>query len=551
MEDKAQGQGIEPERIKRILIRGANWVGDALMTTPALSCVRRAFPDASISILVSPWVEGVYRGQHCLDGTILYERAGRHRGAAGRRRLIRELRKAQFDMALLFPNSFDSALVPFLARIPVRVGYEANGRGPMLTHRIKRNKDIMERHQVGYYLGIPQSLGWRGGERRLSIPVGEGDEEGATELLRARGWERDRPLVAFAPGASYGDAKRWNPSCYAEVADALSGDHRAQAIIVGSRKDREAAQDLISKMRVGGAWDFTGATTLGQLAALLARCGVLITNDSGAMHVASATQTPVVALFGPTDPAKTSPYGVKYRLLRQEVDCSPCLLRKCPKDHRCMTRIEVAEVLGAASAFLEGNREQRSRIAVFLDRDGTINEEVGYLSFLSDLKLIPGAAAGIRVLNQHALKAVIVSNQSGVARGYLSLGQVRKIHEALEEMLGRKGAYLDGVYFCPHHPQIGDPPYRAVCDCRKPNEGMLRKAASDLGLDLRGSYVIGDHISDISLAQNTGMKSVLVLTGHGASEYEKIRRGEGTRPDGVCASIYEAIDWILKDLKEA
>ena len=550
MEDKTQGKRIGPSAIKRILVTGANWVGDALMTTPALSCIRKAFPGASISVLTVPWVEGVYRGHPYLDQTILYERSSKHRGAAGKRQLIRELRLSSFDMVLLFPNSFESALLGFLAGIPVRAGYASDGRGALLTHGIKRDKGVIDRHQVAYYLGLPHSLGWKEGERKLSLPISRGDEEEARQLLAFKGWREGRPVVAFAPGASYGPAKKWDSSRYAKVADGLIADHSAQVAIIGSQKDQREAEDMRSRMR-GEAWDLTGGTTLGQLAALLARSSLLITNDSGAMHVAAATQTPILALFGPTDPAKTSPYGVRYRILRGLVPCSPCLLRECPTDHECMRGIEVDEVLDAASAFLKNGQKRKRRIAVFLDRDGTINEEVGYLSRTEDLRLIPGAVEGLRLLNQHALKAVIVSNQSGVARGYISVGQVREIHGRLEELLEEKGAYLDGIYFCPHHPEIGESPYQVLCECRKPQGGMLQDAARDLDLDLCASYVIGDHLSDVVLGKKMGIKSILVLTGHGKEQMKQVPNRESPRPDHVAGDIYQAIQWVLRDLGEA
>ncbi|MDH7501034.1 MAG: glycosyltransferase family 9 protein, partial [candidate division NC10 bacterium] len=144
--------------MKRILIQGANWVGDALMSTPVLVCVRAAFPQAHLSVLTVPWVEGVYGGHPCVDGKVVYERGGRHRGAKGKRMLMKELRQGRFEMAILLPNSFESALLAYMANIPVRVGYRTDGRGALLTHGIQRDQKVMARHQVGYYLGIPHSL---------------------------------------------------------------------------------------------------------------------------------------------------------------------------------------------------------------------------------------------------------------------------------------------------------------------------------------------------------------------------------------------------------
>lgn len=552
MEDQAQrsASGRRPVKRMRILIHAANWVGDALMSTPALACVRAAYPQAFISVLAVPWVEEAYRGNPSVDATILCQRGGRHRGAAGKRQLIQQLRQGRFEMAILFPNSFESALIAYLAKIPMRVGYKTDGRGALLTHGIKRDQKVTARHQVGYYLGIPRSMGWKGGERRLSLSISEEDEGKGLELLQTYGWHPGMCLVAFAPGASYGPAKKWEPSRYAEVADSLMVDFGCQAIIVGSSRDQREAEEVVSRMKKK-PWDFTAKTTLGQLAALLSRSDLLITNDSGAMHVAAATETPILALFGPTDPEKTSPYGVRHRLLRQEVECSPCLLRECPTDHRCMAGIEVEEVVKAASALLGSSHRREHNIAVFLDRDGTVNEEVGYLSSGEELRLLPGATEGVRLLNQHGLKAVVVSNQSGVARGYLSESQVTEIHGRLEELLGEEGAYLDGIYFCPHHPEAGNLPYRTVCDCRKPKGGMLKRAASDLDLDLSRSYVIGDHLSDVILGKNLGMKSILVLTGHGRNQLEKMPSHGNMRPESVCEGIDQAIRWVLRDLKEA
>jgi len=554
MEDQTQGPPIGQQEIERILILAPNWVGDALMSIPALACVRANFPRARLFVLAVPTVERIYRGHELVDEILVYERGGRHDGAEGKGRLIRELRRFGFGMAILFPNSFESALLACLARIPVRIGYRTDGRGGLLTHGLPRDRGTRRRHQVAYYLGIPHSQGWRGGDRRISIFIPEEEKSEVEQVLLQRGWDPGRSLIAIAPGASYGPAKKWPADRYAQVAAGLICDLRAQVVVIGSARDQREGQEVVFRLGEGAgkdAWDLTGKTTLGQLAALLSRCQLLLTNDSGAMHLAAATRTPILALFGPTDPARTSPYGVRHRILRRQVECSPCSYRSCPRDHLCMMAIEVGEVLDATADMMGSCRNKDSALAVFLDRDGTINEEVGYLSSAKDLRLIPGAVEAIRLLNQHGLKAVVVSNQSGVARGYLSETQVREINRRLEEVLGEEGAYLDGIYFCPHHPEVGEPPYRVVCDCRKPKAGMLLKAAADLGLDLCCSYVIGDHVSDVVLGKTMGLKSILLLSGHGRKEMQRISSGEAMPPDAVCTDLREAVQWVLRDLKEA
>lgn len=182
--------------------------------------------------------------------------------------------------------------------------------------------------------------------------------------------------------------------------------------------------------------------------------------------------------------------------------------------------------------------------AVFLDRDGTISEEVGYLDSIERLRLIPGSALAIKLLNERGLKAVVVTNQSGVARGFFSESRLQEVHEELERRLRKEGAHLDGIYYCPHLPGDGNEPYLGVCDCRKPASGLLFQAAADLGLDLRASYMIGDHYSDVECAQRVGAKGILVLTGHGG---EAVAEKESwlSPPAYIATDLYAAVQWVI------
>jgi len=187
--------------------------------------------------------------------------------------------------------------------------------------------------------------------------------------------------------------------------------------------------------------------------------------------------------------------------------------------------------------------------AVFLDRDGTIIEEVNYLSRLEDLRLLPHAATAIARLNRKKIPVILVSNQSGVARGKFDEDFVRACHGRLQELLHREGAQINAFYFCPHHPEAGSPPYRKICDCRKPAPGMLLEAARDHHLDLQHSFVIGDKLCDLELARNAGAQSILVLTGYGQDEKPRLAQ-YGLRPAAVCADLDEAITWLLPQMEE-
>ncbi len=184
--------------------------------------------------------------------------------------------------------------------------------------------------------------------------------------------------------------------------------------------------------------------------------------------------------------------------------------------------------------------------AVFLDRDGTINEEVGYVNHIERFHLLPRAGEAIRLLNQHGWKTVVVSNQSGVARGYFPESLVHQVHQKMQGLLKREGARLDGIYYCPHHPDVGVPPYRQRCQCRKPATGLIEEAVKELGIDCSQSYVVGDRGVDVEFASRVGAKAVLVLTGYGKGEWEYCRNGWKVKPDHIAQDLFEAVHWIVE-----
>jgi D-glycero-D-manno-heptose 1,7-bisphosphate phosphatase len=185
--------------------------------------------------------------------------------------------------------------------------------------------------------------------------------------------------------------------------------------------------------------------------------------------------------------------------------------------------------------------------AVFLDRDGTINEEVGYVNHLDRFRLLPRAGEAIRLLNQNEIKVIVVTNQSGVARGYFPESLVHLIHQRMEDHLRKEGAYLDGIYYCPHHPDAGEPPYRQKCRCRKPETGLIEEAVKDLVIDCSKSYMIGDRGADVEFGRRIGAKAILVLTGYGKGEWEYFGDQWKSKPDYVAQDLFEAVQWILNE----
>ena len=187
--------------------------------------------------------------------------------------------------------------------------------------------------------------------------------------------------------------------------------------------------------------------------------------------------------------------------------------------------------------------------AVFMDRDGTINAEVGYVNHLDRFCLLPRVGEAIRLLNQQGLKAVVVTNQAGVARGHFPESLIHLVHQKMEDLLKREGAYLDGIYYCPHHPDVGNPPYRQKCRCRKPGTGLVEEASEALDLDCSKSYVIGDRGNDLEFAHRIGARGILVLTGYGKGEWEYCQDQWKVKPDCVAQDLYGAVEWILQEEK--
>lgn len=327
---------------KKILIRGPNWVGDAVLAIPALKAVRSHFPDAEITLLVRPWVAGLFTSAPFVDKVWTEARPSK---LADWTRVTRDIRAAEFDLALLLPNSFESALMMFLARVPRRIGYATEGRAWMLTNSIE--PPTGPRHQVHYYLDLVKTV--QAGAERPSIEIESTAEEraAARTLLREEGIPNSEHFLALNPGAAYGSAKRWHEDRFAEAADILAQEMSLNIAIIGSGAERPIAEQIRGLMKSRTAV-LSGKTSLETLIGVLAESSLMITNDSGPMHIAAALGVPTVAVFGSTDERVTAPFGPRTRVVKNPVECSPCLLRECPIDHRCMNGVTVEDVCRAA-----------------------------------------------------------------------------------------------------------------------------------------------------------------------------------------------------------
>ncbi|MFA5517438.1 MAG: lipopolysaccharide heptosyltransferase II [Desulfuromonadales bacterium] len=336
---------LDNKGIERILLRSVNWIGDAVMTTPAMGALRAAFPRAEILVAANPPVAELFDAHPYCDRVLVYDRKKRHAGVSGVLRFAGELRRERIDVAILLQNAVEAALLVSLAGIPRRAGYRTDGRGLLLTHGVPVGDGERRLHHTEYYLRMLEQLGIHGGDHRLRLHCTDQERAWAREKLGPGAW------LAINPGAAYGSAKRWIPERFAEVADRLADEFGLKVLLTGGPGETEIGRDIEKAMRQRPL-NLIGHTNVRQLMALLAGCRLMVTNDSGPMHVAAAFGVPIVAVFGPTDHTTTSPLGDACRIVRADVGCAPCLLRQCPTDHRCMEAVTAEAVLRQARELL-------------------------------------------------------------------------------------------------------------------------------------------------------------------------------------------------------
>lgn len=345
---------VKTEAVRRILVRVPNWIGDAVMATPALMALRAAYGSAEITVLGRPSIVELLRHHPGLDTSLVDDHRARHRGVVGRMALVREMRARRFDLAVLLPNSFESVFWAWLAGIPRRIGYATDGRGFLLTESIPVPGKKGSVHQVQYYQRLVERLTGEPprGVPKLVIPVEEDDR--IQKQFPELAFKEDF-MIGINPGAVFGTAKRWPPERFAELTDRLidliqrdlGSSKRVQSVVVGGPGEEGLGRVIVDMMK-HRATVLSGRTTLRELMVIIKHCSLFVTNDTGPMHIAQALEVPLVGIFGPTDPKDTAPYHRPHSIVRSPVRCSPCFLRHCPIDHRCMSRVTVDQVVQAA-----------------------------------------------------------------------------------------------------------------------------------------------------------------------------------------------------------
>ena len=343
------------EGLNRILIRGTNWIGDAVMTLPAVASVRAAYPKAHLSILAKPPVSDIYKMFSAADEILPYPR--KFDNATGVLRLAYSLRSKKFDAAILLQNAIEAAIIALAAGIGVRAGFNSDGRGFLLTHPVRRTAEILRVHQIDYYLEMVKALGSANVDRAPHLETFISPAQ-AAGVIRRHLPDASGPFIGIAPGATYGPAKRWLPERFAQAGERLAKTLNAQVLLFGGRDDWETAEQVRGHAETN-MLNLSGRASLADSVYLISQCRLFLSNDSGLMHVAGGLNIPTVAIFGSTNPVTTSPAGEKTVLVRKETPCSPCLKKTCPTDFRCMTAVTVEDVVAAAHTLLNGTADPR------------------------------------------------------------------------------------------------------------------------------------------------------------------------------------------------
>ena len=346
---------------KNILVRVPNWIGDAVMSLPALVDIREYFANANITILARPTIAEMLREQCGINNVLVFENHTNHRGLVGLLKLSHIIRKRTFDMAVLFQNAFEAAVLTSMSSIPTRIGYATDGRGWLLSQSVQCPTD-RSFHQIHYYQQLVAAITEQPlKDRYPKLVVNEHDQTACEAKFPEVFVPSNMLLIGINPGSIYGSAKRWLPERFAELGDRVVAYmlkeypeySSVRCLLVGGKGEEALGKEIADQM---GSQPIllSGKTSIRELMCILRRCAILVTNDTGPMHMAQALGVPVVSIFGSTDPEATCPSGGAHALVRTKVRCAPCLLRACPIDHRCMTGVSTDQVMSAVMKQIAG-----------------------------------------------------------------------------------------------------------------------------------------------------------------------------------------------------
>lgn len=517
----------------KILVIRFGSLGDVVLTSATILNLKLAYPNSHLTFLTKERFSSIARLIAGVDEVLALpqgENAGSYYS------FLIELDKRNFDLIVDLHGNARSWLARRLLSAAQVVAYPKRRIDRQLLVRQKQKSYPVDwPHTIDLYNGALHSLCVPLYCKRPLLRHPRSNLAAAFGLLSSK-------YIIIAPGAAHAP-KQWPAERFAEVARQLYDLFGMP--IVWPVTGQDTGRSGLETMLPAGAFRELVDCPLDQLVELIAGARLMISNDTGLMHVASAVGTPVVALFGPTHPTLGfAPRGLFDRVLQVDEPCRPCSLHgKTPcfrEEQFCFTRITPRAVVDVSVELLQSPLEK----ALFLDRDGTVMVDKHYLADPDQVELIPGAVEALAAAQQAGYRLVLLSNQSGVARGMFNIASVEAVQARLQAQLARAGVVLAATAYCPHFRRGTVPEYSVSCDCRKPYPGMAEKAALQLGINLHQSAVIGDKVDDLMLGMVIGARSILVRTGHGQETEQSLHRNHLPHEIMVHNSLLEAVQYL-------
>ena len=524
--------------MKRILVIRLGAIGDVILASPALLNLKLSFPDAAIYLLTRPKTAGIAKRFAGVDKIIEFPQKG---GLIDLFKYGEQLDGYGFDYAVDLHGNIRSKYLMKHISAPVKVQYNKRRWERVRSVSPGKMKEVKEGspHTIDLYNDAVLKCGGKIYARRPILTLDK-------DIPVARLFDNDSATIAIAPGASY-PTKRWPAERFIAFMQAAYDKLDANILLILSHQERgiaEAKHNIpLNRLRIRIDADLV------ELASIISEANLLVCNDSGLAHLGSAVGTPVMALFGPTHPTLGfAPRGLKDAVIQVDEFCRPCSLHgKTPcfrEEQFCFTRIGVEDVLARAEEMLRG--KGRGERALFIDRDGTLIKEKEFIKDAADIEPETGSVEAIKAARAAGFKIIVLSNQSGVARGFFTEDNVKAINRRIAEIFRAEGAEIEDMFYCPHFPGGEVSEYAIDCDCRKPAPGMVEEACRKHNINPFRSFVIGDKLSDIKLAAVTGGRGILVRTGYGANEEEQLRRLKLPSPAAITENLFEAVKYILE-----
>ena len=523
--------------MNKILVIRLGAIGDVILTSAALLNLKLSFPKAEISFLTGIHLTGLAETFAGVDKVLPFPRKA---SALELFRMGEYLDKQNFDMVVDLHGNLRSFYLMKHIAAGVKVRYDKRTLERYSAVKFDKINNAAP-HTIDLYNTAVLKAGGKIFARRPLLDL-------AFNRPKQLKFDNRNKTVVIAPGASY-PTKQWPQEKFAELAVRIYNDFNCNIVLALTEPDADFA-NLTAEIPAESKALFLDVDLV-KLAAVFSESDLIVCNDSALGHLGSAVGTPVAAIFGPTHPTLGfAPRGYKDIVIQSDEYCRPCSKhgkKPCSRDEQyCFTLISVDLVIEQISRFLEDSYGEEK--ALFIDRDGTLIKEKNFLSDPDEVEPEENAIEALKIAKESGYKIIVVSNQSGVARGYFDEETVSRINQRVFELFADGGVKIDQFLYCPHLKKAKLSQYKIDCNCRKPAPGMVEEAIEQFNINPFKSFIIGDKLSDVKLGFVVGSKSFLVRTGYGQKQEDLLKKIMSPRPEKVLKNLFEAVKYITGDL---